>query len=204
MAQRRNFLKAGLAGVLGTGLLGTAGADADADAGVVWQSLEVRNPGSQRQRVTIEVDGLVALGQEATRGEDTAENRNGRGLIRAVLDPGAIDSFWVDGEIESVDWTGTEPVVRLNGRRLDLDDYRDTDDAGDDDDDDFPSRVQFVATDDDLEAFLRVSGRVRGGDTAQEIRVRLDQGRVRTVRYSGNVRELRVADGEVDIDISQA
>lgn len=204
MAQRRNFLKAGLAGVLGTGLLGTAGADADADAGVVWQSLEVRNPGSQRQRVTIEVDGLVALGQEATRGEDTAENRNGRGLIRAVLDPGAIDSFWVDGEIESVDWTGAEPVVRLNGRRLDLDDYRDTDDAGDDDDDDFPSRVQFVATDDDLEAFLRVSGRVRGGDTAQEIRVRLDQGRVRTVRYSGNVRELRVADGEVDIDISQA
>lgn len=202
MAQRRNFLKAGLAGVLGTGLLGTA--DADADAGVVWQSLEVRNPGSQRQRVTIEVDGLVALGQEATRGEDTAENRNGRGLIRAVLDPGAIDSFWVDGEIESIDWTGAEPVVRLNGRRLDLDDYRDTDDAGDDDDDDFPSRVQFVATDDDLEAFLRVSGRVRGGDTAQEIRVRLDQGRVRTVRYSGNVRELRVADGEVDIDISQA
>ncbi|WP_336037342.1 hypothetical protein [Halobacterium yunchengense] len=203
MVDRRSLLKAGAAGLAGVGLLGTA------SGSTVWRLLVVRNPGDEKQRVRVVVDGRVALGSEASRDEDTARNEDGRGFIEAVLDPGATDSFWVDGDVERVRWTGSEPELRLNGRRLDLDDYDggpvdgDDDDGDDDDEEEYPSRIQFVATGDDLEAFFRASGRVEDGDTRQEIRVRLEEGRVRTVRYSGNVRELRVANGEVDVDVSQ-
>ena len=196
MVDRRSLLKAGLAGVAGTALLGNASAQTD------WQRLVIRNVGRQWQIVRVEIDGRARLGPESSRDEDFVQNRGSEAVISAFLDPGAIDDFRIDGEITNVEWTGTEPRLTLDGRRLDLDDYTDGDDDDDDDDDDDWSRVQFIATDDDLNAVLRVSGTIRGrGD--DEIRVLLDEDEVRTLYYTGNIRELRTANGEIDVNISQ-
>ena len=193
MATRRSLMKAGLAAAA------TAGVLADGAAAQSRRVLLVQNPDDEKQTVTVRVDGRVALGPESESDEDAVRNVDGVGTIRSVLDPDAYDSFYLGGPIRAVDWTESAPRMWLDGRRIDPNDYRDDDD--DDDEPSLPSRVQFVATADDLEAFLRVSGRVGTGGSS--VRVRLDEGEARSVYYSGNVRELRTANGEIDVYLTQ-
>jgi hypothetical protein len=194
MATRRSLLKAGLAGAAAAAFAGTGTAQSR-------RVLRIHNPGDRKQVVTVRIDGRVELGPESESDEDAAYTVRGEGVVRSVLDPDAYDSFYVRGPIRSVDWTGAEPRIWLDGRRVDPSDYRDDDDDDDDDDEEYPSRVQFVATEDDLEAFLRVSGSLETGDS--EIRVVLDRDETRGVRYSGNIRELRTANGEIDVYVTQ-
>lgn len=199
MATRRTLIKAVLAGTALAGLGGAA-------SGQSRQLLLIQNRDDRKQTVTVRVDGRAWYGSQSERDEDDIRNEDGRATIRSRLDPDAYDSFYIDGSIRAIDWERSEPRMWLDGWRIDPRDYNDRDDDDDDDwsrpdRDRYPSRAQFVASRDDLEAVLRVSGRLSTG--SNEIRVKLDRGETRSVFYSGNIRELRTANGSIDVHINQ-
>ena len=198
MVDRRSVLKAGLAGVAGSALIGGAEASNDNNDDD-WRFLVIENVGDEQQEVRVVVDGHVAFGPRAGRPSDSIQNVDGRGFIRSGIDAGAVDDFLIRGEIIQIEWTETKPRMTLDGERIDPEDF-----TGEDDEMVVPSRIQFVATSDDLNVFLRVSEEILNvDDDTDEVRVRLDEGEVETLHYAGNIRELRTANGEFDVYITQ-
>lgn len=188
-----------------------------------WRELTVRNRSDETSRVLIWVSGQVYADEhERFSGRDSALD----GLIVSVTDPRGSDDFGFTGRILAIRYDSPrEPAITVDGDRIDVRRYlqrdrdrdgerdRDRDDDEDrdrdrDDDRDrdrdrqrYPSRILLTATADDLNVVVRVSDELQRG--GRETRVRLDRGESAIVRYRGNVRELRTANGTFDVDVTQ-